>query len=823
MKFLTLIILLFPIYLYSQNVSIGNNPPDANAKLDIQSTTGGVLIPRLTSTERDAIPAPIANGLLIYNAENLRFEFWNGSAWGPIASASSGGSEISDEDGDTRISVEESIDEDTLRFYSNGHQIMKLDNKSLQLEGVGRTTLIGLNAGKYLPSSDNWNTFIGYRTGEMTNSGISNTFLGAYSGSDGNKGNSNSFVGVLSGEENTGSNNTFLGIQTGQKSSGSSDNIYIGAVAGQQNTGSSNIGIGYFSSYTGNGSNNIGIGRYSLFTVANGSSELLAIGDSTLYLNGQGAFVPFQGIRNTAVGHKTLKKNRIGTNNTALGYHSLENNNSGSNNTALGANASNSNQTGFNNTALGSIALFDNTAGVSNTAVGTEAGRFSQGSRNTFLGNKSGTNNISGSGNVFIGNQAGEFETGSDKLFVANSNTSSPLIQGDFAESILRINETLLIDNFKSNDSILKINASGINSFAVYAENTNSSSSRSTAEFKTNSGLAAAIRGINTESGAFANAGGYFQSRGQFGYGVYGVSTKSTEGYGAGGEFVSFGDQGKGVIGKSTFVSDTTNYGGYFTASGKYGIGTYASAPNNQGIGLLARGGRFAAHLDGDTYISGKTGIGKSPGNATLEIDQDLGQTPMSVFTGGLKKFEIHANGGLSIGSGVTPPIDGLLVANLGNTGDHRLRVNDAGIIYKDEQNEIKSYSPPAFVDNPLTGFAPNNSPSFKLIPGGTFVWADWGLPHGSVAKTFKIYLGEAETDESILVEIMKKSIDSAAGPTEIASFMLFGAGSNSTATGSIVLNETIDNQNNSYYFRIWNQNVNDSVWILGVTQSYRE
>jgi hypothetical protein len=37
-----------------------------------------------------------------------------------------------------------------------------------------------------------------------------------------------------------------------------------------------------------------------------------------------------------------------------------------------------------------------------------------------------------GNGNIFIGYNAGSYETGSNKLYIANSNTSKPLIYGDF-------------------------------------------------------------------------------------------------------------------------------------------------------------------------------------------------------------------------------------------------------------------------------------------------------------------------------------------------------------------------------------------------------
>jgi hypothetical protein len=48
-----------------------------------------------------------------------------------------------------------------------------------------------------------------------------------------------------------------------------------------------------------------------------------------------------------------------------------------------------------------------------------------------------------GSGNVFIGNRAGYNETGSNKLYIDNTNTSTPLIAGDFAANTVTINGTL--------------------------------------------------------------------------------------------------------------------------------------------------------------------------------------------------------------------------------------------------------------------------------------------------------------------------------------------------------------------------------------------
>jgi hypothetical protein len=51
-----------------QGVAINNNgdPPDASAMLDVTSTTKGILIPRMTSTERGNIVLP-AKGLMVYD------------------------------------------------------------------------------------------------------------------------------------------------------------------------------------------------------------------------------------------------------------------------------------------------------------------------------------------------------------------------------------------------------------------------------------------------------------------------------------------------------------------------------------------------------------------------------------------------------------------------------------------------------------------------------------------------------------------------------------------------------------------------------------
>ncbi len=59
------------------------------------------------------------------------------------------------------------------------------------------------------------------------------------------------------------------------------------------------------------------------------------------------------------------------------------------------------------------------------------------------IGQSAGYLGTTGSNNVMIGYQAGYSETGSNKLYIDNSNTTSPLIYGDFANDELTINGTL--------------------------------------------------------------------------------------------------------------------------------------------------------------------------------------------------------------------------------------------------------------------------------------------------------------------------------------------------------------------------------------------
>ncbi|WP_158845493.1 hypothetical protein [Algibacter sp. L1A34] len=90
MKKYTLMLALCVSFFGAQSqVGIGTTTPDDSAILDIDSDSKGILIPRLTTTQRNSITLP-AIGLLLFNTTTSRFEFNSGSVgtpiWNPINS-----------------------------------------------------------------------------------------------------------------------------------------------------------------------------------------------------------------------------------------------------------------------------------------------------------------------------------------------------------------------------------------------------------------------------------------------------------------------------------------------------------------------------------------------------------------------------------------------------------------------------------------------------------------------------------------------------------------------------------------------------------------
>lgn len=64
-------------------LSINDSTPDASAIFQIVSTDKGVLFPRMTTTQRDAITTP-ATGLMIWNTTTQQLEDYDGTVWAAV-------------------------------------------------------------------------------------------------------------------------------------------------------------------------------------------------------------------------------------------------------------------------------------------------------------------------------------------------------------------------------------------------------------------------------------------------------------------------------------------------------------------------------------------------------------------------------------------------------------------------------------------------------------------------------------------------------------------------------------------------------------------
>ena len=207
---------------------------------------------------------------------------------------------------------------------------------------------------------------------------------------------------------------------------------------------------------------------------ANEINELSdAISDATSLFLGNNAGTNDSGTNsNVGIGLYALNQNTVGGLNSAVGYQCMYHNTSGDFNVALGMNALISNTTGSHNVSIGFAAADKNTTGYQNTVVGMYSNNYNQdGIRNTIIGYEAGKGTAihNKSGNVFLGCQAGFNETGDNKLYIENSNSSTPLIGGDFANDSLFFNGVVRITG--GNPALNKILTSDANGNATWEAN----------------------------------------------------------------------------------------------------------------------------------------------------------------------------------------------------------------------------------------------------------------------------------------------------------------------------------------------------------------
>jgi trimeric autotransporter adhesin len=432
---LSFIFLLFTATIVNaQSLAINNDGSTANPSsiLDVKSTTKGILIPRMSKVEKNAIAAP-ANGLLIYqNApDSVGFHFYNGSAWVWLQNSNEGWSL----NGNNSITAS-----NFLGTINNMPLIFKVNNLlSGKIDSTNQNTSLGFQA--LLNTSNNkYNTAIGFDAGKELTSGYGNTILG-------NKALAKSFDGyenVAIGDSAMGnaissSSNTAVGYNALKNLDGlgtQSFNTAIGYRSQSYPTATTvgfladnNTSVGsYAMEKNVSGNRNVAIGRSAMRNV-DSSSGNVAIGVGALFQNNGTGFSQnvaigsfslnqdLSGIWNAVVGGDAMSNANGSGLNSVVGFRSLKIITGGSENNTLGVGTMEFKDTAFGCVAIGRFALSGNDAGTylnnkpdtGSVAIGTRAGRYNNANYNTFIGFESGigvasnTSGLTGAETVSIG------------------------------------------------------------------------------------------------------------------------------------------------------------------------------------------------------------------------------------------------------------------------------------------------------------------------------------------------------------------------------------------------------------------------------------
>ena len=115
----------------NDNLYIGDGSLESSAIMQIDAQSQGVLLPQMTSTQRNAINAPTA-GLLVFDITLNSFWFYDGNNWIGLGDGTL--SSIQDSDNDTKIWTEKINDEDIIRFDIAGQEFASLDDNVFKLQ-----------------------------------------------------------------------------------------------------------------------------------------------------------------------------------------------------------------------------------------------------------------------------------------------------------------------------------------------------------------------------------------------------------------------------------------------------------------------------------------------------------------------------------------------------------------------------------------------------------------------------------------------------------------------------------------------------------------
>jgi len=288
------------------SVGIATTTPKASAILDVDTVGKGVLLPRMTKAQRDAIVSP-STSLLIYQTDNTPGFYYFDAGWKPVTSAA--------------------------EVQTKNNNLFVVGNYQIPITTGDSNTVVG-------DAAFNFNT-----------GGTSNCVFGNYAMAFNQGGSRNTVMGYRALFKTPNSiENTAYGYEAMMNSTGGAYNTALGVKSLLVNIGLANTAVGentLMSSQAGGA--NTAVGYYSLLSTLNASFNT-GIGNAALINNTNGQ-------HNTSLGFRSMQTNTIGSYNTAIGDSADVSLNNLTNATAIGckAKATASNQVMLGNSAVTSV------------------------------------------------------------------------------------------------------------------------------------------------------------------------------------------------------------------------------------------------------------------------------------------------------------------------------------------------------------------------------------------------------------------------------------------------------------------------------------
>ncbi len=277
--FLILLFISLPEQAWSQvAINTTGNPANSNSMLDVSSTTKGLLVPRMTSLERNAMESGLSSadkGMLVFDTTLDFFFYYDGNDFKQVSDGII--DVLQDEDGDTKIEVEHSADEDLIRYKVGNTEYFVMHPARIDVLNTGRSVFIGEDAGKNDDLNVNQNIGIGYKSLGSNITGYYNTGIGSESITRNTTGRANTGVGCQSLFNNTsGQFNTALGYVSGYNIDDGDYNTAIGVRALYHNeNGHENTAVGNGALHESTGSYNTAIGRDAGYNITSGESNIM--------------------------------------------------------------------------------------------------------------------------------------------------------------------------------------------------------------------------------------------------------------------------------------------------------------------------------------------------------------------------------------------------------------------------------------------------------------------------------------------------------------------------------------------------------------------